>query len=440
MRIAINSHTSGKFERRQLNGRPHIVTSMMAIRGDIAMNRIMYPDKQVDNSFDQLHDLPAPNGHPKINGIHVSAWKPASQNAHNFGGFTFNPKKKGKEVIVDFFLDETVANLSDDGRELIRRIENCEKVGVSTGLNIDTIINQSGTDDFGQAFDRIGEGFHFDHVAILLNEKAAGEHAGTELQLNTDDPNDPIFVVNLAQTNDLSADDIADKLQNMIQSADEDVIRWVHTGLIFPESHIFVWSERQGNSERLFRQSYSVSATDDISIIDIPVEVKLTKEFKPTITNDEDQEMDKTKLVLAIIGLTTNALNGDDEARLLLMSESELIKELAANTKNAVSVEQAREVLTTDGFDFKAFDNFNTNKAEFEAYQTAEKTRLDEMKEAITATNSDWTPELLADKSETELLLINKTVNTSKTAKRVGSGRSPVANSQTADMSDEFVM
>jgi len=410
---------------------------MMPIRGDISMNGIMYPDAQVNKSFNQLHDLPAPNGHPKINGIHVSAFKPASMNAHNIGGFIRNPKKKGKEVNVDFLLDESVANLSDDGRELIKRIETGEKVGVSTGLNIDILINQSGEDDFGTKFDRIGEGFNFDHVAILLNEKAAGEHAGTELKLNTEDPNDPIFVVNLAQCNDLSADDIRHKLHVMIQSADEDVHRWVVD--IFPESKVFIWNEEVGNSTRLFKQSYSVSSTDEVSIIDIPVEVKLIREFKPTITN-EDQDMDKTKLILAIIGLTTNALSGDDEARLSSMTESELIKELAANTKNAVSIDQAREVLTADGFDFKAFDNFKTNESAFKEYQDAEETRLNKIRESITSANSEYTADLLANKSENELLVINKMITGNKIAKRVGTGQAPIANSQALATSNEYDM
>lgn len=438
MRIAINTHTSGKFKREQINGRSHIVTSMMPIRGDISMNGIFYPDQQVNDSFMQLHDLPAPNGHPKINGIHVSAFKPASMNAHNFGGFTRNPKKKGKEVFVDFMLDETVANLSDDGREMIKRIEKGEKVGVSTGLNIANVRSEEGKDDFGVKFNRVGEGFQFDHVAILLNETAAGDHAGTELRLNTDNPDDPIFVVNLAlsqvKTNDLSAHDIRDKLNTMIQSADEDIIRWVQD--IFPESNLFIWSERKGNLERLFRQGYSISSNDEISIIDIPIEVKLIKEFKPTIINHEDQDMDKTKLVLAIIGLQTNALTGDDQDRLMAMSEFDLIKTLASNTENAVSVDKAKEVLTSNGFDFKAYDNFTANAEPFKAYQEAEDKRIDEIKESITAANSDWTAELLKGKDEAELLVINKTVTGTKTAKRVGAGLAPTANSQAEPLFD----
>lgn len=184
LKILINSKTSGKFHRELIDGRSHVVTQMMPIRGDSAMNSINYPDKDVESSFMQLNMLPAPNGHPTVNGVSVPAFHPVANNKHNIGGFLRNPRKKGKRVFVDFMLDEEVANNSVAGKETLRRIEAGERIGVSTGLGIAQVINKTGTDDFGVKYTREGSCFHFDHVALLLNEKAAGEHAGTELILN----------------------------------------------------------------------------------------------------------------------------------------------------------------------------------------------------------------------------------------------------------------
>ncbi len=443
MLITINSRTTGKFHREVVNNRSHIVTSMMPIRGDISMNGIMYPNEEVKKSFMQMVRLPVPNGHPKVNGVHISAFDPIAMNAHNIGGFTRNPRMKGKEVIVDVLFDEVVANTTEEGRETIKRIEEGGKIGVSTGLKIDQVINESGVDDFGVKFSRKGFGFKFNHIASLLNETPAGSHGGTEMILNTDNKDDPIFVVNLAQpsptvTNDLSADDISRKLDTMIQSADKEIFR--HVVDIFPESNMFIWSETRGSNHRLFKQSYLVNSNDEVSIIDLAIEVKLIKEFKPTITN-EVLEMDQEKLVLTIIGLTTNTLNGDDKDRLMAMSESDLMKELAVKTVNKITVEQAREILTGDGFDFPAFDVFKTNKAAFEDFQKAEKERIDEIKTSITAANSDFTAEMLDGKPEAELLLINKTIEGSKTAVRVHQSRAPsTAFNQAADASDEYKM
>jgi len=446
MLITINSHTTGKFHREVINNRSHIVTSMMPIRGDIAMKGLFYSNDEVKKSFMQMVRLPVPNGHPKVNGVHISAFDPIAMNAHNIGGFTRNPRMKGKEVFVDVLFDEVVANTTEEGRETIKRIEEGGKIGVSTGLSIDQVINETGVDDFGVKFTRKGFGFKFNHIASLLNETAAGEHAGTEMILNTDDKDDPIFVVNLAhglgdgvtQTNDLSADDISNKLNTMIQSADEEIFR--HVVDIFPESNMFIWSETRGSNHRLFKQSYLVNSNDEVSIIDLAIEVKLIKEFKPTITN-EVLEMDQEKLVLTIIGLTTNAFTGDDKDRLMALSESDLIKELTVKTVNKITVEQAREVLTSDGFDFPAFDSFQTNKSAFEDYQKVEKERIDEIKKTIIAANSDYTAEILDGKPEAELLIINKTIEGSKTAVRVGQGKTPsTAFNQAANQSDEYNM
>ena len=187
LKLLINSKTSGKFHREVIDGRSHIVTVMMPVRGDTTMNNIFYSDVEVTNSFMQLNNLPAPSGHPTVNGQHVLASHPVANNKQNIGGWLSEPRKKGKRVFVNFMLDEEIANNSEDGRETIRRIEAGEKIGVSTGLGIAQVINKTGSDDFGAKYTREGKGFAFDHVAILLNETAAGEHAGTELITNSEE-------------------------------------------------------------------------------------------------------------------------------------------------------------------------------------------------------------------------------------------------------------
>lgn len=436
MKIAINTRTNGKFTRKNINGRSHLVTSMRPIRGDIAMNKIFYPNKDVKESFTQLHDLPAPNGHPKINNVHVSAFKPASMNAFNIGGWVRNPKMKGKEVFTEFVLDETVANLSEDGRELIKRIENGEKVGVSTGLNINELEIKSGKDEFGQPFDRIGHGFHFDHVAILLNEKAAGEHAGTEMILNTEDPDNPIYVTCVddhIKTNELSADDIREQLMSLIKTDREDVFRWVVD--IFPESKQFLFKVESGESSKLFKQSYA-SGEDEITLVGSPVEVVVKKEIKPVLSTNEDQEMNKDLIILSIIANAHNAFTNQDKERLEAMSESQLVDALSA----PVDESRAKEVLTNAGYDFDAYDNFKANETQYNAFVEAENKRIDEIKQSILKTNSDYTDEMLDGKSEDELKIINKMIEGTKTAARAPEGAPPaqVNSAANADLNFNF--
>lgn len=422
-----------------INNRSHLVTGMRPIRGDIAMNRILYSDKEVAKSHMQLHDLPCPNGHPVINGVHVSAFKPASMNAFNFGGFTRNPVKKGKDVFCDFILDEQVANLSDDGREAIRRIEAGEKIGVSTGLNINQLAPKKGKDDFGEPFDRIGTGFSFDHVAILLNEEAAGAHAGTELVLNTANKDDPIHVVNLVMSDPeqlnmnlnsdhaLSAMDIHEQLNRLIATDNDEIHK--HVVDFFPEDKTFLFVMSNGKDRKTFQQSYAIG-NDLIALVGEPVEVVLTQKVTPVMQTNEENDMNKELMILAIIGNTHNAFNGDDKERLEAMSESELVKALCVE----VDETQAKKVLTTNGFDFDGYDNFIANKDGFKTYQEAEDKRIKEVKDSIIKANSDYTTELLDGKSETELLVINKMITGGKETKRVAEGKAPgINNSAVAD-------
>lgn len=444
MYISINSSTNGKFRREMINNRSHIVTSMMPIRGDISMNGIFYPNKEVKASFRQLHDLPAPNGHPVINGVHVSAFKPASMNAFNVGGFTRDPKMKGKQVFVDFLIDETVANKSDDGKEIIRRIENGEKIGVSTGLNINQLELKKGKDDFGEPFNKVGSGFNFDHVAILLNEKAAGAHAGTELVLNTANKDEPIHIVNLVmnepdqleinldKTNVLSGLDILEQLNNLIASDNDEIFK--HVLDFFPEEKTFLFSmSRSNHDKKIFQQSYAVG-NDMIALVGEPVEVIVQQKITPVMETNEENDMNKELMILAIIANSHNAFNGEDKARLEAMSESQLVSAICLE----VNESQAKEVLTAKGFDFKSYENFTANKSGFEAYQEAEEKRVQEVKDSIIKANSGYTAELLEGKSETELLVINKIVEGSKHAVRALESKAPTTHNSA--QADNYIM
>ena len=333
--ILINSRTSGKFTRETVAGREHIVVSMMPIRGDISMNNVFYPNNEVSSSFTQLDALPAPLGHPVINGVFTPAKHPVANNAFNVGGFLRNPRKKGKLVFTDLMLDVTVANQTDDGKALIKRIEDGEKIGVSTGLNIARVEVRNGKDDFGKPFTKMGHGFTFDHVAILMNEAAAGEHAGTELILNDANGNptgEKITVCEMA-ANELSTSDMHEMLRALVSVDDHEVFTWVMD--IFPESKSFIFTVEKGADRKTFKQSFAIDSNDEISLLDDLVEVEKIVEFipKPSPSNqiqiNEVITMDKAKLILAIIGNANNQFTGADQAKLEAMTELERIKEIA---------------------------------------------------------------------------------------------------------------
>jgi len=370
LKILINSKTSGKFKREVIAGRSHLVTTIMPIRGDITMNNIFYSDKEVTNSFMQLNMLPAPNGHPEVNGVAVPAFHPVANNKHNIGGFLRNPRKKGKRVFADFLIDEEVANNSEAGKETIRRIEAGERIGVSTGLVIAQVINRTGTDDFGVKFTCEGKGFNFDHVATLLNNNDAGKHAGTELVLN--EAEGEVLVYNANDSfGDISLNEKIDEITEILPN---------------PEDY----------------------------------EIKLSNGFitvnkKPT-TNQEVDDMDKSKLVLAIIGNSANKLTVADNDRLMAMSDDDLIKIVATN---ALDKNAAKELLTNSGFDFTAYEQFTTNKADFDLYLADKAKTTKGIVDNIIA-NSEMTADMLKGKSQIELDVINNMLTPEKIAIRAG--------------------
>jgi hypothetical protein len=416
LKVLVNSKTSGKYKREDIDGRSHLVTIMMPIRGDITMNGIYYPDKEVNNSFMQLDMLPAPNGHPSVNGVSVSAFHPVANNKHNIGGFLRNPRKKGKRVFVDFLLDEEIANNSDAGKETIRRIEAGERIGVSTGLGITQVENKTGTDDFGKKYQREGAGFKFDHVATLLNEAAAGEHAGTELILNEKD--EEILVYNSDwKVNELSSDQVNEQIHTILRtSSPENTYAWLME--VYPDSKTFVFSfEASKQPRKLFKQSYAVDQNDNITLIDDKIEVVKKQEFipKPTM-NNEVSKMDKSKLVLAIIGNSNNTFTVADNDKLCAMSDTDLCEIVGA----PITAENAKEILANDGeVDLAGYAEFQENKAAFVDFNKEKANALKSTVDHIVA-NSQYTPEMLKGKSEGELKIINEMLTPEKVAAKAG--------------------
>ena len=433
LKILINSRTSGKFKRELIDGRSHLVTVMMPIRGDITMNRVFYSNAEITKSFMQLDMLPAPNGHPVVNGISVPAFHPVANNKHNIGGFLRNPRKKGKRVFVDFMLDEEVANKSDEGKEVIRRIEAGEKIGVSTGLAINTVINRQGKDDFGKEFDKEGSGFNFDHVAILLNEAAAGEHAGTELVLNED--GGEILVYNAQwQMNELSTDQLHRSLMELIrQPAGSDFFSWVVD--IFPDSKTFIYSFEDRNSRKLFKQTYAIDQNDNVTLIDDKIEVIKKEEFIPKTTNHkEGSDMDKSLIVLAIIGNSANKFTVKDNDKLMSMSDDQLAQVVATNEANEDS---AKELLINSGFDFAGYEIYTTNKAAFDVYLDDQEKSQKETIDNIVA-NSEYTAEMLKGKSNDELTLLTNMLTPEKVAKRIGEQGKHIQTNSTENVEVDF--
>lgn len=176
-KISVINKSNGKYKKEIINGRDHIVTTMMAIEGDSVMNELFYPNEIVMASMYQLEMKPAPDRHPSHDGSPISAFNPLAMNANNFGGFTRSPRKSGKQVITDLVIDVEVANRTKRGSKIINKIKAGEPIGVSTGL-LAEVSNEEGKVGT-QKFNGKVQMIEFDHVAVLLDAMPAGENTYT---------------------------------------------------------------------------------------------------------------------------------------------------------------------------------------------------------------------------------------------------------------------
>lgn len=438
LKIAINSRTSGKFNTVTINNRPHLVTTMVPIVGNTAMNRIHYPEAEVSKSFMQLNMLPAPAGHPQVNGVDVPAFHPLATNAHNIGGLIRKPRRNGLKVECEFCLDTEVAQATENGRETMRRIQNGESVGVSTGLTIAQITNKTGKDDFGGEFDVEGAGFKFDHVAILLNEEAAGKHAGTELVVNAQGEAETVFIADIkpkametVPENGLgiSTDQLHTLLSQLIraeaniQHGEDDIFAWVRD--TFPESKLFIYSVEVEGMRRLFKRSYVIDAAGKVSLgaDAVPVVEKTTFVPEARATNQKETDMEKELFVLSLIANSGGKYTGADKDRLMAMSDSDL----AAAPFSPVTNDQARKILIDSGMDLAGFEDYVTNKDKFDAYLADAETRMGEMREEIVA-NSTYEATDLEGMSEAQLLKVNANLKP-KAVDRLAPGGGQIINS-----------
>jgi len=155
---------------------------------NVIMNDGLYPASEIDAHYKGLEGTLAPLGHPTLNGEFISAFEAEAINAHHIGAFNRNVKKSGNRVYVEKWVDVEVAQRTEEGRELLGRVEALEKgedvppihTSVAVFLDRETVTNAEG-------YEWIARIRKMDHDAILLDEPgAATPEQGVGLMVNAD--------------------------------------------------------------------------------------------------------------------------------------------------------------------------------------------------------------------------------------------------------------
>lgn len=306
---------------------------MVSIEADSVMNDLFYPKQEVINSYQQLHDKPAPAGHPVVNGENISASHPLAMNAFNFGAFIRSPRIENDLVINDLVIDIEVANKSDEGKKIVENIKKGESIGVSTGLNA-SVVNKCGTAK-GREYKRAVQNIQFDHVAVLLSEPPAGQKTFT---INSETGEEQLFICNLSE--------------------------------------------------------------DD----------------KPK-TTPKGEDMDKEKIVLALIGNSQNDFTSADKDNLMSMSEVDLVNAIHSKVKapettleNAQKVIKDNGLMVTNADNKEMLDQVLVNKDEFALFLENKKKEKQKVIDEILA-NSKIKKETLESMSDAGLKEIHESLS-----------------------------
>jgi len=193
-RVNIRTVCNTKAVRHETrNGRAVIVVPSATLPDNVVMNGRLYPADEIAKTYMGLSDTPAPLGHPKVNGKHVSAFHPEGLNVGYIGAWNANVRRENGRVLLDKVIDVEVASRSEGGKAVLAAIEKGEPIHTSTGL----YCNLEETTEGGDKYKFIARNMVWDHDAILLDEEgAATPEQGVGMFVNAAGEQEEIEVVN----------------------------------------------------------------------------------------------------------------------------------------------------------------------------------------------------------------------------------------------------
>lgn len=197
MQVNVTTKVNSQAIRRETyNGRPHLVLPSYTLPANVVMNGGLYPESEIDAHYQGLEGTLAPLGHPTVNGQFVSAFSPEGINAGHIGAWNRNVKKSGNRVYAEKWVDTTVANQSEGGRELLERVAAIERgedvppIHTSVAVFLDQL--EANAEQKAQGIEWVAKINAMDHDAILLHEVGAAQpEQGVGLMVNADQAKTP---------------------------------------------------------------------------------------------------------------------------------------------------------------------------------------------------------------------------------------------------------
>lgn len=181
---------SASIRRETYNGREHIVIPSRTLPFGVVMNGGLYTRESIEANYQSLEGTLAPLGHPMVNGQFVSAFSPEGINVGHVGAWNRNVRIDGNRVYVEKWLDVEVAQRTEEGRDLVSRIEGLERgegEPISTSVAAFLERMEANETQRQQGIKWVANIHRLDHDAILIDEApAASTKQGVGLMVNAD--------------------------------------------------------------------------------------------------------------------------------------------------------------------------------------------------------------------------------------------------------------
>ncbi|EFB2450668.1 DUF2213 domain-containing protein [Escherichia coli] len=313
-----------------INGQEHyVIRGVVPIVDDIVMNGGLYPAEEINKSFKTMERKLMPIGHPMVNGKYVPSTDPEALNTYYAGAWAQNVSKSNDKVVMDVYVNKSVAESKPDGKRLIQRLDdmmsgsNIDPIHVSTGLLLNK--EQRAGESKGKKHSWVAHNLDFEHTAILLDEPGAGTpEEGVGMFVNADGQEADVETTSLIDAANSMKDGLWNKVKFYLSNASnytfDDINRAITCRLrdgqgedsylwpeaIWPDSFVY----RDG--EQYFKQKYLID--DDGKAVFVGDRVEVVR--KPTEyevkTNGETNPM-KEKMIAALnaAGVKTEGLTDD---------------------------------------------------------------------------------------------------------------------------------
>lgn len=366
--IHIEANMSALVRTETFEGKEHWVLPFIALKGDVVMNDFFYPQAEVDKYPEAWNGIPLPVFHPTKGGENVSANDPTVIEERSVGR-TFNciiedGKLKG-EAWVDQEKCRAISN------ELAEMIENGDPIEISTGLFTDHD-GKAGCFD-GNWYKSSVFNYRPDHLALLpggvgaLNWKDGAGMPRVNKQDGTNQEGEDDEMTILERMRRMSANEHISHsdLWMLINTKVKDE-RGVTAFVIDVFNDFFIYDIDSADGMEVFQQAYTETESN-VTFNGDPVAVRRQTEFVPITneddkaiggaqnnkgkaTNTEDESMDRTALINALIANEASDWVEEDREALVAMSDEDF-GGVTVNKPTANAEDKDDGDGTTDGAD-----------------------------------------------------------------------------------------